>query len=304
MLADMLLVASLVNAGPHTVFAEYAEDEITVVDDELIEVDGVAGVYSSTSMSLNDDECTVVLSQKGGRVAARYLARQHEAGPDAGPDVWVAASAVRLDLPGVELALPTAVNGSNKMTGRFVVIALRREPGTPSAAASNVVAGFHGLLVDVDREHRVFFRRDRDLSHLQVTASSSLVEGKVTHGPELVADADERTAWAEGKPGPGIGEWLEIRFAAPRPVTALHLRNGYQKSDGTFRNNGRVARLELTYDGRPGEVLAVKDSPGEERYDVHPPGKVTVIRLTIRAVVPGAKFEDTCVTEAYFDAEP
>ena len=87
-------------------------------------------------------------------------------------------------------------------------------------------------------------------------------------------------------------------------MTTLHLRNGYQKSQASFRGNGRLARLELTYDGKPGEVLAVKDSAGEESYEVHPPAKVSVIRLIIRGVVPGARFDDTCVSEVYFDAAP
>ncbi|MFH1529930.1 MAG: discoidin domain-containing protein [Pseudomonadota bacterium] len=72
-------------------------------------------------------------------------------------------------------------------------------------------------------------------SRIAATASSSdaTVVGKndpdVTYYPSNALDGDLSTAWAEGKKGHGIGEWISLRFDGAIRVSKLRIWNGYQK---------------------------------------------------------------------------
>lgn len=54
-------------------------------------------------------------------------------------------------------------------------------------------------------------------------------EYEVTYGPENVLDGNLSTAWIECAKGPGIGQWLELKFARETRATAIDLYIGYQR---------------------------------------------------------------------------
>ncbi len=56
-------------------------------------------------------------------------------------------------------------------------------------------------------------------------------------------DNDLKTCWAEGTPGPGIGETLYI--VIPFGTPSFSMANGYQKSRSLFRANNRVKIAKL-----------------------------------------------------------
>jgi hypothetical protein len=136
-------------------------------------------------------------------------------------------------------------------------------------------------------------------------------------------DGDLATAWAEGAPGDGEGEWIEITLSGYN-VMDICLLGGYAKSAETFRANGRPARIgwEL-YEGQ--QAMDWWERPVTELTDpgwwaagpssfsplvrnvifVRDEGvPLTTIRLEIVGVHPGESFDDLCITEVFILGYP
>ena len=123
---------------------------------------------------------------------------------------------------------------------------------------------------------------------------------KIRYDASAVLDGDLATAWAEGKKGDGIGEWVEIRLAEPRRLDHLALWNGYQKVKkdrlgDRFMINQRVKEVEI--DCGTGKTFQVTLEDKRERQVIELDGELTNrVRLTIRSVYP-AKYPDATISE-------
>jgi len=104
-------------------------------------------------------------------------------------------------------------------------------------------------------------------------------------------------AWAEGAKGPGVGEWLELKPVAPKPLVAISFDPGLDGTDeGRYTNNARPKKVRLELNGEHTVTMDVPDSPEEFRYVVAGYDKpVETVRLTFVAAWPGKKFEDLCL---------
>jgi hypothetical protein len=116
--------------------------------------------------------------------------------------------------------------------------------------------------------------------------------------------------WSEGVEGTGIGESLTFTFKTTKKnttdlgVTSCAIGIGHQGSERLFRENARPKVIELSMDGKPRALLQLKDTMGLQQFDMpklalERPSEHT-IRLKIVDVFPGTKFEDTCISEVYF----
>lgn len=150
----------------------------------------------------------------------------------------------------------------------------------------------------------------------ELSASSEL---KPQHGPSYRAenahDLSYRTAWIEGVPGYGVGEYLVYRFPPENPrITSVIVINGYIKSDKAWRENSRVKKLKMYVNGQPYAILNLKDSKQEQIFNVEPIGHSNrtdhkklskmsdiVLKFEIAEVYPGEKYDDTAISEIYFD---
>jgi hypothetical protein len=127
--------------------------------------------------------------------------------------------------------------------------------------------------------------------------------------PIYAADDEPGTAWVEGVPGLGAGEWL--MFAGPKLDKAeafqIFLRNGLQASKRLFDANARLKQIRLeplllTADGKTAPAGAaveveLKSVEGWQAVDVPVKGPVSAVRLTIVSAYPGTKYEDTCLSD-------
>jgi hypothetical protein len=138
-----------------------------------------------------------------------------------------------------------------------------------------------------------------ELTGFQITASSTLKGGdyKPDNINKWSADIAPNSCWAEGVPGNGEGEWLEIGASVPVRLDTLQITNGLVASESRFRANSRVKKLDLSVNG--GEPITVQLPDQMDPFDVKLPDSQQVvrkIRLTIREVYPGTKYQDTCVS--------
>ena len=140
-----------------------------------------------------------------------------------------------------------------------------------------------------------------ELTDFKVTASSALAGGKyraqnVNKWSETEY-VEPDSCWAEGVAGNGEGEWLELSVAVPVLLDTLQITNGLVASDKLFHANNRIKKLDLSVNS--GESVAVELPDQMKPFDIKLPESRDVlrtIRLTIREVYPGTKYQDTCVT--------
>lgn len=144
------------------------------------------------------------------------------------------------------------------------------------------------------------------VTELTIKASSTLApQGTNTYYADNAHDGTLNSAWVEGAKGYGIGEYIEYAFGKNNPpVTKVILFNGYVKSDKSWKDNARIKKLKLYVNGKPYAILELQDTKAEQTFDVgsleNRPGKL-VLRFEILDVYKGLKWEDTVLSELYFD---
>lgn len=148
------------------------------------------------------------------------------------------------------------------------------------------------------------------------TASSELTtQGTNTYNAKNVHDLSYETAWIEGVSGYGIGEYIVYHFKPENPrITEIIIVNGYVKSESAWKNNSRVKKLKMYIDNKPYATLELEDSKAEQHFKVDPIGYGDrqnfellkkkpgfTMKFEIVEVYPGLKWDDTAITEIYFD---
>lgn len=139
-----------------------------------------------------------------------------------------------------------------------------------------------------------------------VTASSALAD---RYAAEKAHDFSIVTAWVEGVVDNGEGEYLRYSFPGTCPrITTVLIHNGYVKNWEVWYDNARVKRLLMYYNDEPYAILNLQDTMGLQSFDVGVLGyedkdsaPAWSIKFEILEVYPGKKYEDTAITEIYFD---
>jgi len=146
---------------------------------------------------------------------------------------------------------------------------------------------------------------------ISVASSSHLTESStLAHLPKQAHDSKMESVWCEGVPGNGEGETLTFTFNTTKDdttdlgVTSCAIATGHQGSTKLFQQNNRAKTLQLIIDGLPTALLKLNDVMGLQRFEIpkvslQRPSKHT-IGFKIVDVYPGSKFQDTCISEVYF----
>lgn len=135
-----------------------------------------------------------------------------------------------------------------------------------------------------------------------VESSSYLVDSnrpKLAYHPINLFDEDNNTAWFEGVGGDGIHEWVEFTFLRSIDIQGIEIVNGYGKSRRLFEANNRIKTLLIIINGRRKEVVSLKDAMEKQTIGINA-NDVTKIRLIIKDIYKGRKYEDTGFSEISF----
>lgn len=142
----------------------------------------------------------------------------------------------------------------------------------------------------------------------KVSASSELTtQNHNSYKAKSANDLSYLTAWVEGKEGSGIGEYIEYSFKNNSPrITSIIISNGYMKSDNTWKNNNRVKSLKLYVNGKVFGILNLTDSKTNQTFKLgtfghNEDGSDLILKFEILEVYKGYKYDDTAITEIYFD---
>jgi hypothetical protein len=142
-----------------------------------------------------------------------------------------------------------------------------------------------------------------------IWATSSLPAlGKHSYGPANAHDLDYCTAWSEGVPGPGIGQSITYRFVPESPrLHTIKISNGLVTSETGWRANNRVKRLLILENDTIVAELHLADSMADQEFTLprlfgkRADGLPMDLTFTIMEVYPGERFDDTVITEIWFD---
>ena len=142
-----------------------------------------------------------------------------------------------------------------------------------------------------------------------VKASSCLKPiGKINYKGSNAHDFNHESVWAEGAPGQGIGEYLVYEFPGSCPrITTVKILNGYVKSEKAWRENSRPKAIKMYYMGKPYAILELEDSRTLQCFEVGLLGPHNekapewTLKFEILEVYPGTKYEDTVISELFFD---
>jgi len=148
------------------------------------------------------------------------------------------------------------------------------------------------------------------------SASSELKPFKgVKYSAKNIHDLNYKTAWIEGVAGYGIGESVVYHFPPTSPrITKIIVVNGYVKNKKSWEQNSRVKKLKMYIDDKPLAILNLADSRQEQTFKFDPIGVSDrqdwkkmqqmpswTIKFEILEVYKGYKYDDTAITEIYFD---
>ena len=133
------------------------------------------------------------------------------------------------------------------------------------------------------------------LTGTRAEASSTLTPAS-RYAANNTLDGRLDTAWAEGVPGPGIGEWIRFTFS-PRLVQSVEVYPGYGKSEETFYNNNRLKRVTLVFSDGTAVSAPFADEMRRQRIHLNPPVRTSSLKLIIEEVYRGTRYDDTTISE-------
>jgi len=117
------------------------------------------------------------------------------------------------------------------------------------------------------------------------------------YAPKNVFDGKKTTAWFEGSPGDGIGEWMKITFSESKKMKKIGLIAGYPKTAKLFKQNNRIKAATLIFSNGDTQVLNFKDKKEMQYFDIASDSKTSYVKIVVNSVYRGSKYRDTCITE-------
>lgn len=144
-----------------------------------------------------------------------------------------------------------------------------------------------------------------------VTASSTLASGKgFSYDAKNAHDFNHESVWAEGVRGNGIGEYIIYQYPATCPIiTGVKILNGHVKNEKLWRANNRIKSLKVYYNGKEHAILDLEDTRCIQFFEIGTVGYGPLtteqapwtLKFEILEVYPGDEYDDTVISELYFD---
>lgn len=145
--------------------------------------------------------------------------------------------------------------------------------------------------------------------HSEAKASSTLPkQGNVSYDARNLSVDTRESVWAEGVPGDGVGETIEISQLYQGTgddvfsYNQICIVNGYAESPKKWQENNRVKSLKFYFEDEYMGMIILEDTMKPQYVDVSPV-KMTVgngceakFRFEIAEVYKGTLYDDTCIT--------
>jgi len=120
------------------------------------------------------------------------------------------------------------------------------------------------------------------------------------HPAEHAFDGVPATAWTEGAPGPGAGEWVEAELRPGTFVSAVEVSGGWALRTGAgvdlWTHNSTFRRMRVSWDGGEREVTFDRKNDRGRRKRVEVGAVTRTLRITALEVDRG-RFADLCLDD-------
>jgi tetratricopeptide (TPR) repeat protein len=138
----------------------------------------------------------------------------------------------------------------------------------------------------------------------KITLSASSVLGNWKHytfeGANLIDD-NLWTSWQPvRKPPGGVGEWVLMTFSEPQVVTGFEFSNGFRRLDelgDLYRMNNRIENAVLQLSDGTEFPIHFEDADKEQSFMLPTPVKVESVKLVVKSIYKGSKWNDLAVSE-------
>jgi hypothetical protein len=135
--------------------------------------------------------------------------------------------------------------------------------------------------------------------------ASSFLEAEhppyVQYHPNYAIDGDPKTAWNEGAPNDGPGEWIRFAVTKQKNVGRVRLRilDGFHYSEPIYRANARAKTIDIRLlpDGKPRRQILDDKMAWQEIAFPTETAVLDAIEIKVVDVYPGAKFKDLAISE-------
>lgn len=134
---------------------------------------------------------------------------------------------------------------------------------------------------------------------IQVFASSTLIDTTgigFDYSPKQVLDQDFSTSWTEDVEDEGVGEWIRLDFPSQAKINTLGIVPGYARDEEIYAENNRLKSFELEFSDGTKITKTLPDTYGMHFVEFSTV-KTTSLKLTIKSVYKGSKYNDTCIAE-------
>ncbi len=137
---------------------------------------------------------------------------------------------------------------------------------------------------------------------ITLTVSSKLGNWKhYTFGGKNVIDDNLWTSWQpKRKRGGGVGEWVLMTFSAPQTVTGFEFSNGFRRLDelgDLYRMNNRIKDAVLELSDGTKFPIHFEDADKEQSFILPAPVTCTSVKLVVKSIYKGSKWNDLAVSE-------
>jgi hypothetical protein len=127
---------------------------------------------------------------------------------------------------------------------------------------------------------------------------SSAAKGFGEHKYDQLQDGMPETCWADGAPGPGVGQWLQASFKRPLRLRELRVLSGNNAYDTSFERFARPRTMTAIFSDGSSRFLRLKDAPTLQRFPVNV--RTRSVRFVVRSVYLGTDYPAVCVSEVEF----
>jgi hypothetical protein len=131
--------------------------------------------------------------------------------------------------------------------------------------------------------------------------ATSTLSPQSAYGVKNLFDARKEFVWVEGNAAnDGKGESIQFNFREKVTITALQIRNGYQRSDEHFQANARLKAFSFGAAGATASTYALQDQQDPQMIGLQTPLEGQSFQLTIESAFPGKKYKDLALSDLVF----
>lgn len=122
------------------------------------------------------------------------------------------------------------------------------------------------------------------------------------HSPDKLYDGKLNTNWTEDASGVGIEECVEFYFDHTYAINQLRIYIGSHYNESVYRHNCRPKAILLTFADATSEYIVLEDTYDEQTITFDQYYYTNFVKLTIKDVYTGTKYQDTVIAELDFTA--